>query len=158
MSSKSPTLPLLAVHCHHSPPPSPSHSTSLYSWRVRQNWVSVVETQLGLWVSWYLLRFSFSPMEWITDWEGLSWHWAVPSSERGDTGKVRLFLLSCSTCPAQIFFFVALLVLLELLHLPLDFHKGSLVHGWLLKPLFHYLIRHQLCGTGDGTQTKLGCS
>lgn len=31
MSSKSPTLPLLAVPCHHSPPPSPSHSTSLYS-------------------------------------------------------------------------------------------------------------------------------
>lgn len=76
----------------------------------------------------FLCSYSYSP-ERNHRWRRAPW--AVPPQGRGNTHKVKLFLL-----PSPVLRFPCSIGVLELLHWTPGLSKGSLPYGWLSKPVF----------------------
>lgn len=76
-------------------------------------------------------------------WDGLPWHWTIPSWERGNMGKVILF-------PYPILFFSH--AILELFHWKPVFHKVSFIKQWLPKAVFSRDSRSTAEKAGAGSR------
>lgn len=72
------------------------------------------------------------PFREIMGWD-LLWHWVLLLWGRGDSDTAKLFLLPSSMCKISFFFFSIKVVCLNFSAELLDFHKVTLVSGWLSK-------------------------
>lgn len=123
--------------------PSVKQLTTAYSgWGKRE--IILFDSIIHSWGSRVLNHMlTLSPNLWpvgeILSQEGLSWPWVVSLWGRDEMSKIKLFLLpspvhtTCTPLPPP---HPKQCAGTSLLETSVDFHKGSLVHGWLSETVF----------------------